>query len=174
MAGKIEKRSAHSARSANDKDRCTRCERPVARQHLVGGEISERDAHGFGRVDAVRDRHKKLRRPDRILRVATGHAEIGGHLTFAQACHARAGLVHHTDEVIAGRERQRAFEIGVTAAPDEGVGETRACGQHLDAHLARAGLGKGFLLNEFQNFGAAKAGDADVLPRHHTVISVAG
>ena len=61
MACQIEQRRSDRARGANCEDSCPARKAAVAGEHLVGGEISERDAHGLGGIDAIGDRHEKAR-----------------------------------------------------------------------------------------------------------------
>ena len=60
MTRQIEQGGADGARGADDEDRGTWQPAAVTGEHLEGGEIGERDAHRFGGIDAIRNRHKKL------------------------------------------------------------------------------------------------------------------
>ena len=144
----------------------------VAGEHLEGGEIGERDAHRFGGIDAIGDRHEETRGADRVLGVAADDAEIGDQLALAWRGYAGAGLLDDTHEIVAWCERQRALEVRVASAPNEGIGEAGAGGEHLDADLAGAGVGDGRLFRQFQDLGAAEPGDTDVLPSHAMTIAM--
>ena len=113
----------------------------VAGEHLEGGEIGERDAHRFGGIDAIGDRHEETRGADRVLGVAADDAEIGDHLALAWLGYAGAGLLDDADEVVTRRERQRPLEVRIASTPNEGIGEAGAGGEYLDADLAGAGFG---------------------------------
>jgi len=146
VARQIEQRSADRARGANDEDRGSRRQTAAAGEHLECGEISERDAHRFGGIDAIWERNEETRRADRVLNVAADDTKIGDQLALLWFCYTGAGLLDDTHEVVAWRERQRALEVWVASPPNEGVGEACACGEHLDTDLAGAGVGYGRLL----------------------------
>ena len=164
VARQIEQRSADRARGANDEDRGTPRQVAAAGEHLEGGEIGERDAHRFGGIDTIGDRNEETRRADRILSVAADDAKIGDQLALAWFGYTGAGLLDDTHEVVAGRERQRALEVRVASAPNEGIGKAGAGGEHLDTDLAGAGIGDGLLFRQFQDLWAAEPGDTNVLP----------
>src|ERR1700692_1888729 len=135
----------------------------IAREHLEGGEVGERDANGLGRIEAIRNRHEKTRGPNGILRVTADHAEIGHDLSLARRGHAGASLLDNAHQFIAWRERQRSLEVGVAATPNEAVGETGPGRENLDAHLAGTGIGDHRLFRQLQDLGASEAGYANVL-----------
>jgi hypothetical protein len=135
-------------------------------EHLIGGEISKRNAHGFGGIEVAGDRHQKARRTDRILRVAANDTEIGDQLSGEACGHAGPGRLDDADKIVTRRERQRPFEVRVAAAADEGVGEAGAGGKHLDADLAGTGHRDGLIFRELQNLGTAEPCDTDGLPCH--------
>ena len=166
MARQIEQRCPDRARGAHYEDnRGSARQAAVAGEHLEGGELGERNAHRFGGIDAVGDRHQETRGADRVLAVAADDAEIGDHLTLARLGHAGAGLLDDAHEVVARRERQRPLEVWVAAASDEGIGEAGAGGEHFDAHLAGAGVGDGRLFRQFQDLGAAEPGDTECVAK---------
>src|SRR4029079_2398278 len=70
------------------------------------------------------------------------------------------------DKVVTRGEWQWPLEIWVATAPDEGIRETCAGSEHLDAGLARAGVGHCRLFRQFEDIGAAEMSDTNVLPRH--------
>jgi hypothetical protein len=121
----------------------------TAGEHLEGSEIGERNAHRFGRRDAIGDRHEKPTRADRILGIATDDAEIGDHLALVRRSHAEPRHFHDTNDLIARRKRYRPLEVWIAAASDHCVGEAGAGGEHLDADLPRARIGDGRLFDEF-------------------------
>jgi hypothetical protein len=47
-------------------------------------------------------------------------------------------LFDHANEFVAWRERQRAFEVWVASAPNEGVGKAGAGGEYLDDPVGHA------------------------------------
>ena len=145
MTRQIEQRGADGARGADDENRGTPRQATVAGEHLEGGEIGERDAHRFGGINPIGDRYEKTRGSDRVLGVAADDAEIGDHLALAWLGYTGAGLLDNAHEVVAWCERQRALEVRVASAPNEGIGKAGAGGEHLDADLARAGVGNGRL-----------------------------
>ena len=93
-------------------------------------------------------------------------AEIGDHLALARRSHVGAGLLDDADNLIAWREWQGSLEVRIAPAPDHRVGEASAGGEHLNADLAGAGIGNVGLVGQFQDLGATKPGDTDILPRH--------
>ncbi len=116
---------------------------------MVGGEIGQRDAHRLGGIDAIGDRHEKARGADRILCVSTDDTEISNQLSGELGRHAGSGLLDDADKVVTRGERQWPLEVWVAAAPDEGIGEAGAGSEHLDADLARAGVGNCWLFRQF-------------------------
>ena len=72
-------------------------------------------------------------------------AEIGDHLALARLGYTGAGLLDNAREVVARCERQRALEVRVASAPNEGIGKAGAGGEHLDADLPRARVRNGRL-----------------------------
>ncbi len=50
-------------------------------------------------------------------------------------------------------------------------GVAGACGEYLDADLARTGIGDGLLFGQFQDLWAAEPGDTDILPSHTLIIA---
>ena len=111
-------------------------------------------------------RHEKTRGADRILCIAADDAEIRDRLALVRHSHAGSGLLDDAHDLVAWGERQWPLEVWIAAAPDQGIGKAGAGGNHLDANLARAGVGNGRLFREFQDLGAAEPGDTDMLPRH--------
>ena len=166
MAGEIEQRRADGPGRADHENGSARGQAPAAGEHLECGEIGERNAHRFRGVDPVGHGDEKTNGADRILRVAADDREIGDPYALARRSHARPGFVDGPDEIVAGGERQRPLEIGIAAHADEGVGEARAGGQHLDADLARAGLGKDRFFDELQDLGPAESINANAPPGH--------
>jgi hypothetical protein len=61
---------------------------------------------------------------------------------------------------------QRSFEIRVSAASNEGIGEPGAGGEDFNADLARARFGDARLFGQFEDLRAAEPSDANMLPRH--------
>ena len=100
MARQIEQRRADRARGADGEDRRPRRKAAVAGEHLEGGEIGERDAHRFGRIDAIGDRHEETRGANRVLGVPADDAEIGNQLALARRRHAGAGLLDDAHELV--------------------------------------------------------------------------
>ena len=174
MAGEIEQRRADGPGRADHENGSARGQAPAAGEHLECGEIGERNAHRFRGVDPVGHGDEKTNGADRILRVAADDREIGDPYALARRSHARPGLVDDADEIVAGGERQRPLEIGIAAHADEGVGEARAGGQHLDADLARAGLGKDRFFDELQDLGPAESINANAPPGHEPPSSLRG
>src|SRR5208337_3638206 len=129
-------------------------------------------ADRFGGIDPSRDWNKEARRADRILCVAANDTEIGDQLAFARRGHAGPSRLDDADKVIAWRERQWPFEVRISAATDESIGEAGAGGEHLDPDLARPRRRNGLLFRQFQDFGTAEPSDADVLPRHALTVAV--
>jgi hypothetical protein len=115
---------------------------------LVGGEIGQRDAHGLGGIDAIVDRHEKARGADDILCVSTDDTEISNQLSSELGRHAGSGLLDDADKVVTRGERQWPLEVWVAAAPDECIGEAGVGSEHLDADLAKAGVGNCRLLRQ--------------------------
>lgn len=121
----------------------------VAGEHLKGREIGERDAHRFGHINAIGDRHQETRGADRVLSVAANHAEIRDQFTLARRNYAGARLIDDTHEFVSWRDRQRSLEVGVAATSNEAIGETGASGENLNSDLAGAGFGDGRLFRQF-------------------------
>jgi hypothetical protein len=166
MAGEIEERRADCPRRPDHQDRGARREWAAAGQHLERGEIGERNAYGLRDVDSVWDRNQKAYGADRVFGVAAHDAEVGDHLSCLRLRDVGTALLDNSHELIARSEGQRAFEIRVMTAPDEAVGESRASREHLDPNLARAGIRKGRFRHKLQDLGAAKSGNANMLPGH--------
>src|SRR5258706_14786027 len=89
------------------------CRLSVAGEHLKGREIGERDAHRFGHINAIGDRHQETRGADRVLSVAANHAEIRDQFTLAPRTYTGDRLIDDTHEFVSWRERQRSLEVGV-------------------------------------------------------------
>src|SRR5277367_3960421 len=138
----------------------------IAGEHLEGRKVGERYANGLCRIDAIRNRHKKARGSNCILRVTTHHAEIGNVLPLTRRDNVRASLLDNTYELVAWSERQRSFEVRVAATPNEDVSIAGSGSENLDAHLARARIGDRCLFRQFQDLRATEPGYANVLPRH--------
>jgi hypothetical protein len=109
---------------------------------LVGGEIGQRDAHRLGGIDAIGDRHKKMRRADRILSASTDDTKVGDQVSDEVGRRSGSGRFDHADKVVTRGERQWPLEVGVAAAPDERIDEAGPGSEDLDADLARTGAGK--------------------------------
>ena len=166
MARQIEQRGSNRAGSANDEDRCFARQAAVAGEHLVGGEVGQRNAHRLGGIDAIGDRHEKRRWEDRILCVSTDDTEIGNQLPGEFGRDVGSGRLDDADKFVTRGERQWSLEIGIAAASDEGIGETGAGSEHLDADLAWTGVGNSLLFRQLQDLRAAEASDTNVLPCH--------
>ena len=109
--------------------------------------------------------------------IATDDTEIGNQLALARRSHAGTNLLDAANDFIAGSERQRALEVRIATAPDHRVGEAGAGGAHLDADLARTGIGDVPLIHQFQDLGAAELRDkafgrADGNSDHHPELKV--
>ena len=104
MTRQVEQRGAHRARRPDDEDCLARRKAAIAREHLIGREVSERDADRLRQIDAIRNGHEKTRGPEGILRISADDAEIGNHLAFSRRTHSGAGLIDDTDQIIARRE----------------------------------------------------------------------
>src|SRR5277367_3442834 len=141
MAREIEQRRTDRARSAYDENRGARREVAAASQHLKGSEVRKRDAHCFGRIDAVRNRHEKARWPDRILCVAAHNTQVSHHLTLSWRYHAGTSLLDDANDLIARREWERPLEIWISAAPNHRIGKAGAGGEHPDTNITWARLG---------------------------------
>jgi hypothetical protein len=107
-----------------------------------------------------------MRGADGVPGIAADDAEIGNHLSLTRRGHVGASLVDYPHELVIRRERRRPLEIRVAASADEAIGEAGSSGEHLDADLARAGVGDIGMFSEFQDLGTAEPSDTDVLPRH--------
>src|SRR5215216_3482175 len=126
MACQIEQRRADRARGANDEDNCSTRQATVAGEHLVGREISQRDAHGLGWIDAFGDRHEKASGTDGILCVSTDDTEISNQLSGELGRYAGSGLLDDADNLITRGERQWPLKVRIAAAPDEAIGKAGA------------------------------------------------
>src|SRR5215471_8340367 len=115
MARQIEQRRADRARGTNYEDSCSARQAAVAGEHLVGGEIGQRDAHRLGGINAIGHRHEKARGADRILCVSADDAEISYQLSGELVRHARSGLLDDADKVITRGKRQWSFEVWVAS-----------------------------------------------------------
>jgi hypothetical protein len=93
--------------------------------------------------------HEKERGTDGILCVSTDDTEISNQLSGELGRHAGSGLLDDADNVITRGEREWPLEVWVAAAPDQPIGEAGAGSEHLDADLARAGVGNCRLFRQF-------------------------
>ena len=86
-------------------------------------EIRERDAHRFGGIDTIRNRHKKTRGADRVLGVTADDTQIGDHLALAWLDYTAAG-----DQGNLRRSRTSAFKLFPTSceAGTKRLGRERA------------------------------------------------
>ena len=139
MARQIEQRRSDRARGADYEDSYSARQAAVAGEHLVGGEIGQRDGHRLDRIDTIGNRHEKPRRADGILCVSADDTEISYQLSRELSGHAWAGLLDDADKVVTRDEWKWPLEVWVAAAPDEGIGKPGAGSEYLDADLARAG-----------------------------------
>jgi hypothetical protein len=85
--------------------------------------------------------------------------------------HAGPCRLRDADNVIAWREWQWPFEVRISAATDEGIGEASPGGEHLDPDLAGTRCRNGLLFRQFQDFGTTEPRDTDMLPRHPLTVS---
>ena len=112
MACQIEQRRADGSRGAYHEYRRTPRNGAAAREHLKRRDIGQRHAHCRGRIDAIGNRYEESRGTNRILGVATDHAQVGDHFTLRQRSYARADLVDDTDDLVARRKRQSPLKSG--------------------------------------------------------------
>ena len=91
----------------------------------------------------------RKRAGDRVLCVSTDDTEISNQLPRELGRHAWSGLLDDADKFVTRDERQWPPEVWVAAAPDEGIGEAGTSSEHLDADLARPGIGNCRLFRQF-------------------------
>jgi hypothetical protein len=107
-------------------------------EHLVGGDIVEDEADGFGGVELIGNGDEMLSGNEGVLCVAAGHGESGYTLAESELRDSWTEGVDVADDVVARRKwKWRSFWIEAVAHEDVGVGDTG--GEIFDADLAGAG-----------------------------------
>jgi len=117
-------------------------------QELVGGHPAQYQRGRFGGVERGVDEDDLVGLQRAVLRVGSGHCQVGNALSDGPRSHAMPKLHDLTDEIVAKDERRLLLEVGVLAFAQHDVGELNTCGEHLHEHLAGAGLGNGALDDE--------------------------
>ena len=128
-------------------------------QHVVGGEIVDREGSGFLEAHRIRDRQHLLRRHAHQIRVSPEMRHGQHPPARREALDALAERVDHAGHLIADHAR-RLGSIGIQPLCGHHLREVQAGRADTDAHLARAGLGIG-RLPHFQGPGAAGPSDPD-------------
>jgi len=128
-------------------------------KHLVGGDVIEDEADGFGGIE-IRGHGDEMGFGNHSeLGVAANHGERGDALTEGEVLGARADGVDFTNDVVAGSEgKRRSLWIETVAHEDIGIGN--AGGKIFDADLARARRWQ-IVFDNFENLGATLGRDDD-------------
>ena len=133
-------------------------------QHVVGGEIVDREGSGFLEAHRIRNRQHLLRRHAHHIRVSP-ETRHGQHpLARREALDALAERVDHSGHLIADHAR-RLGSIGIQPLRGHHLREVQAGRADTDADLARARLGIG-RIPYLQRLGSSRPRDPDCSHSH--------
>ncbi len=142
-----------------------------AMDHLVGGDVIEHEADGFGGIQVVRHLNEMRRGDNEVAAVASNHGEGGDTLAGCKAGDAVAESVYIAHDVVAGSEGKRLLH-GIEAVAHEDVRVGDAGGNDLGAHLTRTGHWQ-VVFDPLENFRPAASSDdhAGVLEGSHRYLT---
>lgn len=137
---KLQRGGADSAGGAVDEEALALAEIAHAVEHLVGGDVVEDEADGFGGVELLGNGDEMRCGNESVLRIAADHGECGDALTESELRDSRTEGVDVADDVVArGEWKWRNF--GIEAVAHEYVGVSDAGSEIFDADLAGARRG---------------------------------
>src|SRR5208283_432065 len=167
----LQSRGAHASGSAVDKESLALVQLRDAMQHLVGGNVVENETDGCSGIKVVRDRNEMRGGNNRVSAVAANHGERRNPLANRETADTVAERVNFAHDVVARREG-KGRGTGVQAVAHQDVGESHACSNDFDAHLARRGS-RQVIFDPFENLRPAEAGNhhASVLDGGHDLLS---
>jgi hypothetical protein len=138
---------ADPARGAVHHERLAGAKTRGPRQRAVGGAVGDREPGGDHVVHGLGQTRDGVGRADRGLGEAAVSERRHHPLARRQIGHALAAGIDPARDLHARDEGQRRLLL-VPALDDQGVGEIEPRGAHANAHLARARLGHGHVLDD--------------------------